>query len=88
MNEYNVFLERGIVNIANLFNPEFVLIGGMGYLLPHKNLKDIQTLVSEKVISPATGKIKILPSTLDTVNSSLLGETLLAMDAYCDEVIK
>ena len=75
------------MNIANMFNPEFILVGGMGYLLPHENLKEIETLVSEKVISPATGRVKILPSTLDTVNSSLLGETLLAMDAYCDEVI-
>ncbi|MEA1883448.1 MAG: ROK family transcriptional regulator [Thermotogota bacterium] len=87
INEYNIFLERGIVNIANMLNPEFILVGGLGYLLPHENLKEIETLVSEKVISPATGKVKILPSTLDTVNSSLLGETLLAMDAYCDEVI-
>jgi predicted NBD/HSP70 family sugar kinase len=87
INEYNHFLERGIVNIANMFNPEFILVGGMGYLLPHENLTEIEALVSEKVISPATGKVKILPSTLDTVNSSLLGETLLAMDAYCDEAI-
>jgi len=87
MNEYNVFLERGIVNITNMFNPQFILVGGMGYLLPHEYLKEIEQLVSEKVISPATGKVKILPSTLDTVNSSLLGETLLAMDAYCNQQI-
>ncbi len=87
INEYNVFLERGIVNIANMFNPEFILVGGMGYLLPHENLTAIETIVAEKVISPATGRVKILPSTLDTVNSSLLGETLLAMDDYCDKAI-
>ena len=29
INEYNVFLERGIVNIANMFNPEFILVGGI-----------------------------------------------------------
>ena len=87
MKEYAIFLERGILNIVNMFNPEFVLVGGMGYLLPHKHLKDIESLVAEKVISPATGKVSILPSTLDTVNSSLLGETLLAMDAYCNDSI-
>ena len=87
MKEYNLFLERGIMNIVNIFNPEFILVGGMGYLLPSGNLKEIESLVREKVISPATGNVKILPSTLDTVNSSLLGETLLAMDAYCNSVI-
>ena len=87
MKEYAIFLERGILNIVNMFNPEFVLVGGRGYLLPHKHLKEIESLVAEKVISPATGKVSILPSTLDTVNSSLLGETLLAMDAYCNDSI-
>ncbi|MFP4461349.1 MAG: ROK family transcriptional regulator [Thermotogota bacterium] len=87
MNEYNLFLERGILNIVNMFNPEFILVGGMGYLLPHNRLKEIEATIAEKVISPATGKVRILPSTLDTVNSSLLGETLLSMDAYSEEII-
>ncbi len=87
MHEYNRFLERGIVNILNMFNPQFIVVGGMGYLIGEKNLFDIESSIKTKTISPSTGTVKILPATLNTVDSALLGETLMAMDFYCQSAI-
>ncbi len=87
MSEYYSYLRIGLVNIINLINPEFIVIGGMGNHIPSVLLERIEEQVRKNVISSRAGEIKILPSKIDMVNSALLGETLMAMDMFCKKVV-
>ncbi len=87
MTEYYGYLRIGIVNLINLINPEFIVIGGMGNHIPVDVLELIEEQVQKSAISSRAGEIRILPSKVDMVNSALLGETLTAMDSYCKKIV-
>ncbi len=87
MEDYYKYLRIGLVNIINLLNPEFIVIGGVGNCIPPAALMQIEEKVSKHVISPNTGNIKILPSLVDMVNASLHGETLTVMDIYSNKIV-
>jgi len=87
MEEYYDYLELGLVNIVNLINPEFIVMGGMGSIIPLHMLKLIERKLKSRVISPAAGQLRLVPSKIDMVKSAMVGETILAMDYYCREMV-
>lgn len=87
MDEYYDYLQLGLVNIVNLFNPEFIVMGGMGSIIPLHMLNRIERNLKSRVISSAAGKIRLVPSKIDMVKSAMVGETILAMDYYCREMV-
>jgi predicted NBD/HSP70 family sugar kinase len=85
--EYYKYLKIGLINIVNLLNPEFIVIGGVGNCIPIATLEQIEEKVQSGVISSNTGKLKVFPSSINMVNSALLGETLTSMDVYCNRIV-
>jgi len=85
MQEYMVI---GITNIANLLNPEFLMIGGMGYDLPEEWTTILENRVKKEALTSAGNQFKILRATMDIHDSTLLGSDLLAMDYFTEKNIR
>ncbi len=78
----------GITNIVNLLNPEFLMIGGMGYELPEDWTTVLEDRVRKEALMSAGKQFKILRATMDIDDSTLLGSDLLAMDYFTEKNIR
>ncbi len=81
-------LVLGITNIANLLNPEFLMLGGMGYDLPEEWTSILEGRVKKEALTSAGKGLKILRATMDIYDSTLLGSDLLAMDYFTEKNIR
>ena len=81
------FLSMGITNLVNLYNPEFIIVGGMGEKLPKRYLDILIGKVKNKAFKTAFSNLIIMKSVIDVSNSSLLGCTLMAMDNFASTAI-
>ncbi|HEU23671.1 ROK family transcriptional regulator [Athalassotoga sp.] len=82
LNEMMHYLSVGIVNIVNILNPQFVMIGGMGEKIPNRYIQIVRNEVNRKALDSATKDLLILTSSMDMIQSALMGCTLMAMDEF------
>ncbi|BBJ27300.1 ROK family transcriptional regulator [Athalassotoga saccharophila] len=82
LNEMMYYLSIGIVNIVNILNPQFVMIGGMGEKIPKRYIQIVRNEVSKKALGSATKDLLILTSSMDMIQSALMGCTLMAMNEF------
>ncbi|MFP4460862.1 MAG: ROK family transcriptional regulator [Thermotogota bacterium] len=81
------FMEQGVANITNIYNPDFIIIGGMGCELPESVFNRLNDKIKTKALTPAGENVLIIPSSLDVELSTLHGSTIEAMDEYVRTVI-
>jgi len=82
------FMDQGIANITNIFNPDFIIVGGMGCEFPESIFNKLNERIQTKALTPAGENVLIIPSSIDVELSSLRGSTIEAMDEYVRNVIK
>jgi len=85
LNEMMHYLSIGIVNIVNILNPQFVMIGGMGEKIPKRYVQIVRNEVNKKALGSATKDLLILTSSMDMIQSALIGCTLMAMNEFSKE---
>uniref|UniRef100_A0A7V3RF54 ROK family transcriptional regulator n=1 Tax=Mesoaciditoga lauensis TaxID=1495039 RepID=A0A7V3RF54_9BACT len=81
------YLSIGITSLVNILNPKFVMIGGMGEKIPNKYLKIVEETVRESALESATKDLSIMTSSMDMIQSALMGCTLMAMDEFSRRAI-
>lgn len=75
-------LAIGIVNLVNILNPSFVMLGGMGEKLPEAYVRKIEADVKKKALKPAAQGFQVIRGSQDILSACAHGSTLLAMDAF------
>jgi predicted NBD/HSP70 family sugar kinase len=78
-------LSTGIVNLCNILNPSFVMLGGMGDKLPDSYVKQVESQVKACALKPAATDVKVLKASLDILSACSRGCTLQAMNAYTNK---
>jgi len=87
LDEMMKFLAIGIKNLVNTLNPDFIVLGGMGYILEDEHTKNVIEAVNECSINPSVKNLKIIKASLDISTSTLKGCTILAMDNNTNIII-
>jgi predicted NBD/HSP70 family sugar kinase len=88
MNQMLYYLAVGTVNLINILNPEFVIIGGYGYLFPDKYLKQIEHTIRERALKPSLKSLeKIVKSSFDIETACLTGANLRVMDEFAEKAV-
>lgn len=81
------YLVLGMKNLVNIFNPEFIMLGGMGAAFSDALVNELQTRLSQQVLRLATKKLRIVKASMGIDDSALLGATLIAMDCFSKTVV-
>jgi N-acetylglucosamine repressor len=81
------YLAVGITNLTNIINPQFVMIGGMGEKIPSAYIQILKNEVKERALESATRHLLIMTSSMDMIQSTLEGCTLMAMNEFSKEAI-
>ena len=81
------FMDQGLANIANIYNPDFIIVGGMGCEFPETIFERLNMRIKTKALYPAGENLLIIPSSVDVELSSLHGSTIEAMDDYVRAII-
>jgi len=76
----------GIVNIANILNPQIVILGGEVQDLGEYFYKIIEEEVKDRALKDAANGLKIRPSIFRTISSNLVGAAVLAVDNIIENV--
>ncbi len=87
LDEMMHYLAVGITNLINIINPQFVMIGGMGEKIPNVYIQNLREEVKERALESATKNLLIMTSSMDMIQSALVGCTLMAMDEFSKEAI-
>lgn len=75
-------LVRGMRNVCNVLNPEFVMLGGMGAEFSDALLEELQDMLRHQVLELTAKKLRVVRASMGIDDSALLGATLVAMDRY------
>jgi predicted NBD/HSP70 family sugar kinase len=81
------FMDQGIANITNIYNPDFIIIGGMGCEFPKSIFDRLNERIKSKALTPAGDNVLIIPPSVDEALTTLQGSTIEAMDEYVRRVI-
>ena len=81
------FMDQGLANITNIYNPDFIIIGGMGCEFPESIFERLNARIKAKALIPAGETVLIIPPSVDEELSTLHGSTIEAMDDYVRAVI-
>jgi glucokinase len=69
----------GIANLVNIFNPEFVVVGGGVIAAGDMLLEPARTVVAERALRPSRDLVRIVPARFGA-ESGMLGAAALALD--------
>ncbi len=75
-------LATGVINVVNLFNPDFVVVGGMGEKIPDEYMDIMRNEVLSKLFTVTVEKTKIIKSVFDIKMASITGATLMSMESF------
>lgn len=81
------FMDQGIANITNIYNPDFIIIGGMGCEFPKSIFDRLNERIKSKALTPSGDNVLIIPPSVDEALTTLQGSTIEAMDEYVRRVI-
>lgn len=82
------YMQIGITNLINIFNPQFVMIGGMGSELPSEWLEVLEKAGREKALPSASKNFRLIQPNLNINDATLLGSVLLAMDSFSNTILR
>lgn len=82
-----VFMDQGLTNITNIYDPDFIIIGGMGCEFPPSIFDRLNEKIKTKALTPAGENVLIIPPSGDEELSTLHGSTIESMDDYVRKVI-
>lgn len=76
------YMAIGIANLANTFDPDFVMLGGMGAEFPDHVVSKVASLVYDRLLLPLEGRLRILKGSMGVDLLTLRGATLTAMNEF------
>jgi predicted NBD/HSP70 family sugar kinase len=88
LDEMGDFLSTGIANLVNILNPDFVMLGGMGSVLPASFVAGIAEDVAKKAPGAASAGFLLTTASLGIESAALEGATLMAMNHYVKKAVK
>ena len=79
---------EGVANMLNAFDPEFVVVTGIGSLFTQPLMEKILAEVRKRVLAPLVRDMVLLPGTLSAEISPLIGATLVGVERLLVEDLK
>ena len=72
----------GIANLVNTCDPDFVMLGGMGFHFPEQFIEEVSALVHKQLLLPLKERLLIRKGSMDIDLLTLRGATLAAMNEF------
>jgi predicted NBD/HSP70 family sugar kinase len=82
LDEMADYMAIGIANLVNIYDPDFVLLGGMGSQFPDDFVETVSERVYKHLLLPLRGRLLILKGSMDVDVLTLRGATLTAMNEF------
>ncbi|MDR1979375.1 MAG: ROK family transcriptional regulator [Synergistaceae bacterium] len=82
LDEMADYMAIGIANLVNIYDPDFVLLGGMGSQFPDDFVESVSERVYGQLLLPLKGRLLILKGSMDVDSLTLRGATLTAMNEF------
>ena len=82
LDEMADYMAIGIANLVNIYDPDFVLLGGMGSQLPDDFIESVSERVYGHLLLSLKGRLLILKGSMDVDALTLRGATLTAMNEF------
>ena len=87
LGEMGRFLSTGIANLVNILNPDFIMLGGMGSVLPAPFVAGIAEEVAKRAPGAASPAFLLTTASLGIESAALEGATLMAMNHFVKKAI-
>ncbi len=81
-------LSTGIANLVNILNPDFIMLGGMGSILPPSFVAVLAEEVAKKAPGAASPAFLLTAASLGIESAAMEGATLMAMNHFVKKAIK
>ncbi|MDR2179453.1 MAG: ROK family transcriptional regulator [Synergistaceae bacterium] len=82
LDEMADYMAIGIANLVNIYDPDFVLLGGMGSQFPDDLVETVSERAYRQLLLPLKGRLLILKGSMDVDALTLRGATLTAMNDF------
>ena len=82
LNSMVEYMAIGISNLVNAYDPDFVMLGGMGSQFPDYFVDKVAEQVYDQLLLPLKGRLRILKGSMDVDLLTLRGATLTAMNEF------
>ncbi|MDR1621901.1 MAG: ROK family transcriptional regulator [Synergistaceae bacterium] len=82
LDEMADYMAIGIANLVNIYDPDFVLLGGMGFQFPDDFVESVSERVYGHLLLSLKGRLLILKGSMDVDSLTLRGATLTAMNEF------
>jgi predicted NBD/HSP70 family sugar kinase len=88
LEEMGDFLATGIANLVSILNPDFIMLGGMGSILPPSFVAGVGETVAKKTPGATSPDFLLTTASLGIESAALEGATLMAMNHYVKKAVK
>ena len=88
LEEMGGFLATGIANLVSILNPDFIMLGGMGSILPPSFVVDVEEAVAQKTPGATSSDFLLTTASLGIESAALEGATLMAMNHYVKKAVQ
>ncbi|NLD97911.1 MAG: ROK family transcriptional regulator [Synergistaceae bacterium] len=88
LDEMGEFLATGIANLVSILNPDFIMLGGMGSILPSSFVADVGDAVAKKTPVAISPDFLLTTASLGIESAALEGATLMAMNHYVKKAVQ
>ena len=82
------YVGEGVANMLNAFDPEFVVITGVGSLFTQSLMDRVTEEVRKRVLAPLVRDMALLPGMLPAEISPLIGAALVGIESLLVEDLK
>lgn len=87
LEEMKEYLAIGLSNLANILNPDFIMLGGVGSIFPSAFIRSVSDAVTARALGPAGAELLFTRASLGIESAALEGATLMAMNHHIKKVI-
>jgi predicted NBD/HSP70 family sugar kinase len=88
LEEMGQFLATGVANLVNILNPDFIMLGGMGSILPGSFVSEVSELVAKKAPGAVSPGFLLTTASLGIESAALEGATLMAMNHFVKKAVQ
>jgi len=88
LDEMGEFLATGIGNLVSILNPDFIMLGGMGSILPPSFVAKVGDAVEKKTPVATSPDFLLTTASLGIESAALEGATLMAMNHYVKKAVQ
>jgi predicted NBD/HSP70 family sugar kinase len=82
LDEMADYMAIGIANLVNIYDPDFVLLGGMGFQFSDDFVETVSERAYNQLLLSLKGRLLILKGSMDVDSLMLRGATLTAMNDF------